>query len=589
MTYRFYSDEVTSSAGGVSLLQTARGDVITFTRSARYIAGGTNAHVVLMKFDSSVVIDGSLYSGNGATILTQGAKTATSVRVGASGLVSSADGAALANGGASMRVTNAGEIAGKIGVSSSAGALSVINDGVIDGRTAGVSADAGSLWIANTSAISGEDWGVRVTGGSGGQFVTNSGVLSAITNAAVAIAAAGDIGIVNSGTITGRTGVSFAADAADAGDRSFVNHGVVSASFAAFEGSLAADRVDNDGDMFGRVLLGGGDDAFRTTRAVAGRVDGGAGNDVLEGADGGRDTLAGSDGDDQLFGYGGNDVLMPGAGADLVDGGDGRDLLSYRDATAGVTVGLGGAVPPGGLHPTLVSIEAVEGSDFADVIWGTENADRISGGLGDDRLDGKSGDDVLIGGGGNDTYVVDAGTGGGSASGDRVIEDADGGFDTVDSFVGAYVLPDNVERLLIHGGVGYGNAGDNTIIGGASGGEQFFGGGGNDRFTGGGGADLFILEHDSRTTITDLSSDDYLVLIRQDGFQALPAGTTLPDSAFVLGTAAGDEDDRIIYDPATHRIFYDPDGIGSAAKELIGTLSNGVTPLASQFYIGEFA
>ncbi|WP_211286136.1 peroxidase family protein [Roseovarius confluentis] len=67
-------------------------------------------------------------------------------------------------------------------------------------------------------------------------------------------------------------------------------------------------------------------------------LDGGDGNDVLNGVTpinlgifgtfGGNDTLNGNGGDDLLYGNGGNDVLNGGAGFDLLDGGGGNDVLN---------------------------------------------------------------------------------------------------------------------------------------------------------------------------------------------------------------------------------------------------------------------
>ena len=60
--------------------------------------------------------------------------------------------------------------------------------------------------------------------------------------------------------------------------------------------------------------------------AVANRLLGGAGNDVIQGLDG-NDYLQGDDGRDALFGGNGNDTLLGGAGDDFLIGGAGDDAL----------------------------------------------------------------------------------------------------------------------------------------------------------------------------------------------------------------------------------------------------------------------
>ena len=83
------------------------------------------------------------------------------------------------------------------------------------------------------------------------------------------------------------------------------------------------------------------------------------------------------------------------------------------------------------------------GTEGADALTGDDGRDRLLGFDGDDALDGGPGADYLLGGAGDDRYAVDDAY-------DAVVETADQGFDIVVASVD-YVLPHNVERLILAG------------------------------------------------------------------------------------------------------------------------------------------
>lgn len=99
-----------------------------------------------------------------------------------------------------------------------------------------------------------------------------------------------------------------------------------------------------------------------------------------------------------------------GAGADSLNGGSGTDTASYADSSAGVTVNLTTGVHSGGdaEGDTLVSIEALTGSDYADNLTGNSSSNTINAGSGDDTLKGDTNGDTLTGGSGNDVFVYGA-------------------------------------------------------------------------------------------------------------------------------------------------------------------------------------
>lgn len=108
---------------------------------------------------------------------------------------------------------------------------------------------------------------------------------------------------------------------------------------------------------------------------------------------------------------------------------------------------------------------------------------RRRGTNGDDVLSGIGGSYQLIGGKGDDTYIVDD-------IGDEVIEKANGGIDTVQSYI-SYQLGSNLEHLTLLGQSdidGTGNSSDNRITG-NSGANSLYGLGGNDTLDGGAGDD----------------------------------------------------------------------------------------------------
>jgi len=172
-------------------------------------------------------------------------------------------------------------------------------------------------------------------------------------------------------------------------------------------------------------------------------------DDVLTGANGVDNILAGGAGNDQLYGRSGDDVLSGGAGADIIDGGEGSDLADYAGSDTGVTIDLEGGTASGG-HAEgdkLTGIEHLVGSDHDDHLRGTDGINMIGGGAGNDAILGGGGDDILSGGDGNDR-----------------VEGGDG------------------QDII------FGDAGDDVLIGGA-GDDLIDGGAGADRIDGGDGQD----------------------------------------------------------------------------------------------------
>jgi Ca2+-binding RTX toxin-like protein len=179
-----------------------------------------------------------------------------------------------------------------------------------------------------------------------------------------------------------------------------------------------------------------------------------------------------------------------------------------------------------------------------DVLIGLANADTLAGGDGDDEIYGRQNNDTLNGGSGADDLY--------GGDGDDVVFGGDGE-DLVDGSNG-------VDRLD-------GGAGADTLIGGA-------------------GADTFVfstpLGGGNVDVITGFNVADDTIELAISVFGTIAAGP-LAANAFVIGSAAADADDRIIYDAATGALYYDADGNGGGAAIQFATLAPGLALTAADF------
>ncbi|EJM24543.1 calcium-binding protein [Pseudomonas sp. GM25] len=234
--------------------------------------------------------------------------------------------------------------------------------------------------------------------------------------------------------------------------------------------------------------------------------------------------------DNEIIGGTGNDWLWGGAGADHFVGGEGFDTVSYSDSLEGVrvldfenfdalTIAYG---------DTFTGIEAIQGSNFDDVVYLLDNAMIVDGADGYDTVsyrhswDGVSigigqhaGPDVTLlnvekvigtpfadrftanvagvtleGGRGDDVYII-------NSAGVSIVEtDLFGGTDHVYTSLSSMHMDPFIENMTYTGTAdftGYGNDGDNVIVSGA-GNDVLFGGAGADRFEGGAGVDTVSYE-----------------------------------------------------------------------------------------------
>ena len=305
-----------------------------------------------------------------------------------------------------------------------------------------------------------------------------------------------------------------------------------------------------------------------TGNAFAQALIGGAGNDVLNGG-GGADAMTGGKGNDRYFVDNAGDKVteLNGEGTDTVE-----SSVSFSLAGQYVEV----------LKLTGNAAIKGTGNSLANTITGNGAANVIDGGAGADVMEGKEGDD---------RYLVDN-------VGDKVLEAANGGTDTVEASVSFSLAGQYVEVLKLTGnaainGTGngqansiYGNGAANVIDAGG-GDDRLFGGVGKDVLTGGAGADRFIFDAPLNAAtnvdkITDFSSADDGIYLETAIFTAIGNGA-LASGAFAAGTAAADSSDRIVYDSASGNIWYDADGSGSGAAILFASVSAGTALTAADF------
>jgi Ca2+-binding RTX toxin-like protein len=256
-----------------------------------------------------------------------------------------------------------------------------------------------------------------------------------------------------------------------------------------------------------------------------------------------NDILIGNALKNTLNGLAGNDLLIGNGGDDILDGGNGTDTVSYRrsPSASGVSVDLSTGVATDGIDgvDTLISIENLIGSQFADRLTGNSQANTILGGdgkdiisglAGDDRLFGENGDDEIYGGTGNDYLIggagadlLDGGDGSDTASyitstagvtidlGNKISFFADASGDrliSIENLEGSeyddFLYGDENDNTLS-------GLGGNDIIRGLGGDDKLDGGTGDNILNGGDGNDT-IVAADGKNTVYAESGNDSVLL-----------------------------------------------------------------------------
>lgn len=367
-----------------------------------------------------------------------------------------------------------------------------------------------------------------------------------------------------------------------------------------FDDRVAGDARDNriDGGEGGDVMAGGkGDDVYIVDDVrdqVVERADEGldtivtnlayidlSGTNVEQVRNVGRHgaRIVGNEHANTIWGNVGSDMIDGGLGADRMQGGHGNDVYFVDNPADAVE-----EAARGGGRDAIVASTSYRLPVGVEVLmlaggW----ALKAIGNSADNVLDGtgSSGRDRLAGRLGDDRYYLGAG--------DRVIEQAGGGTDTVFTDR-SYQLGKNVEGLTLLGSSdvdGAGNSAANRITGNA-GDNRLDGRGGCDVLKGGAGHDQFVFS--SRLSagtnidrIADFATGADKIVLDSTVFRLI--GSHLAAGKFRAGEHAEDLDDRIIYDRTHGTLYLDADGSESADAILFARLTPGTVLSHSDFLL----
>jgi Ca2+-binding RTX toxin-like protein len=309
-------------------------------------------------------------------------------------------------------------------------------------------------------------------------------------------------------------------------------------------------------------------------------VEGGGGGSegrVINGT-AGDDSIAGSAGDDTINGLGGNDTLVGEEGVDAMLGGDGDDVLQGRD---------GAFASPGASEETL------------------------DGGLGNDTFHADAADDVILDAGGVDRLVVYDMSWTLAAGFEHLTLRND---ESESGFTGIGNELDNHVEATWAGSRLEGRDGDDTLVGasgqggpnvllGGAGDDSLVSGGMDDRLDGGLGVDTLIGlgaeigdgESFVFSVAPGAANADVIVHFEQfsrivlDGaaMQQIGPSGALDDARFSANSTgtAQDASDRVVYNTSNGQLWYDADGNGSGAAQLIATLQSAPDLVANDIMV----
>ncbi|MDT0507339.1 SdiA-regulated domain-containing protein [Novosphingobium sp. MMS21-SN21R] len=240
--------------------------------------------------------------------------------------------------------------------------------------------------------------------------------------------------------------------------------------------------------------------------------------------------------------------------------------------TQSISVTVSDVLDTGAFTGTARSDTFTAPNDFDYTIRGLAGNDLLTGNNGDDVIDGGLGNDVISGAAGNDN--LEGGVG-------NDIIDGGEGIDVLSGSAGNDQLSGGNGADVLNGGGGL------DVLNGGIGADVLTGGAQRDTLIGGDGTDQFVLDDKQLLddVITDFTIGEDKIVLDTSAFAAFSGSEAVSANQFALGTKATSAEQRLIYDQASGRLYYDADGNGGAAKKFVASISNHAAIGAGDFVV----
>ena len=266
------------------------------------------------------------------------------------------------------------------------------------------------------------------------------------------------------------------------------------------------------------------------------------------------------------------------------NGGGAAQLIATLEGAPGLTA----------TDITIVNGSGGGGGGGGSVINGTAGSDTLSGTAGNDTINGLGGNDTILGSTGSD--FIDGGAGFDSIeyknAASALVVDFSAG--TINGGVSGTMAFTGIERIVAGNSADRmtGNGASQTLTG-QGGNDTIEGMGGNDTLWGGGGSDFFVF-YEAGTANADRISDwvsgtDKVQFESSSTFANIGADGNFAagDARFWSSTTgtAHDASDRVLYNTTTGQLYYDADGTGSIAAQLVATVQSGAAVAATDIVV----